>query len=106
MKKLTESEEMVMKAVWDLGKAPVLAEVSDRINEFYKKEWKPQTVSTYLQRLVYKKYLKLCRNGRIYTYKVLHSEAEYRNDRLQSIYDYLYKGDKEALMQDVEEIML
>lgn len=78
IEKLTESEELVMKAIWDCRKEPVLSDVVERVNDFYGKDWKPQTVSTFLSKLVRKNYLKLQRNGKIYTYKILVSEAEYR----------------------------
>ncbi len=78
LEKLTESEELVMKAVWDCKKEPVLSDVLDRVNDYYGKEWKSQTVSTFLSKLVRKEYLKLIRNGKIYTYKVLVPESTYR----------------------------
>ena len=78
VEKLTESEELVMKAIWDCKKEPVLSDVVDRVNGFYGKDWKPQTVSTFLSKLVRKDYLKLIRNGKIYTYKVLIPESVYR----------------------------
>lgn len=78
VEKLTESEEVVMKAIWDCKKEPVLSDVVDRVNGFYGKDWKPQTVSTFLSKLVRKDYLKLIRNGKIYTYKVLVPESVYR----------------------------
>ena len=78
IEKLTESEELVMKSIWDCNKEPVLSDVVDRVNGFYGKDWKPQTVSTFLAKLVRKDYLELCRNGKIYTYKILVSEADYR----------------------------
>ena len=76
--KLTESEEIVMKAVWDCKKAPVLSDVVERVNGFYGKDWKAQTVSTFLSKLVRKEYCRLVRNGKIYTYIVLVKEADYR----------------------------
>lgn len=78
IEKLTESEELVMKSIWDCRKEPVLSDVVDRVNGFYGKDWKPQTVSTFLAKLVRKNYLKLCRNGKIYTYKILISEGAYK----------------------------
>ncbi len=78
IEKLTESEEIVMKAIWDCDKEPVLSDVIERVNGHYGKDWRPQTVSTFLAKLVRKNYLKLCRNGRIYTYKILISEGDYR----------------------------
>lgn len=78
IEKLTESEELVMKAIWDCRKEPVLSDVVERVNGYYGKDWKPQTVSTFLAKLVRKDYLKLIRNGKIYTYKILIPEAAYR----------------------------
>lgn len=78
IEKLTESEELVMKAIWDCDKEPVLSDVIERVNGHYGKDWRPQTVSTFLAKLVRKSYLKLCRNGKIYTYKILISEGDYR----------------------------
>ena len=75
---LTDCEEVVMKAVWDFDKEPVLSEVVEHVNKTYGKEWAPQTVSTYLAKLVRKEYLQLRRTGRIYTYKVLIKEETYR----------------------------
>lgn len=78
IEKLTEAEEIVMKAVWDAEKEAVLSDVADRVNDFYGRNWKRQTVSTFLSKLVRKNYLKLQRNGKVYTYKILIPEAEYR----------------------------
>lgn len=78
IEKLTESEELVMKAIWDCDKEPVLSDVVDRVNGYYGKDWKPQTVSTFLAKLVRKDYLQLCRNGKIYTYKILVPERDYK----------------------------
>ena len=35
IEKLTESEELVMKSIWDCKKEPVLSDVVDRVNGFY-----------------------------------------------------------------------
>jgi predicted transcriptional regulator len=83
IEKLTESEELVMKAIWDCNKEPVLSEVVEQVNGVYGKDWKPQTVSTFLAKLVRKNYVKLLRNGKIYTYKILITEAQYRRKLYQ-----------------------
>lgn len=74
---LTHSEELVMKSIWDSDKKPVLSDVTKQVNEKYGKDWAPQTVSTFLGKLVQKKYLELQRNGRNYTYKILVAEKDY-----------------------------
>lgn len=104
IKKLTEGEEMVMKAVWDCRKEPVLSEVLERVNDVYGKDWKPQTVSTFMAKLVQKNYLKLQRNGKTYTYKVLVKEDVYNKEQLKRLYIFLYKNNKEAVKQDLETL--
>lgn len=104
IEKLTEGEEMVMKAVWDCKKEPVLSEVVERVNGVYGKNWKPQTVSTFLAKLVRKNYLKMQRDGKIYTYKILIKERVYSKEQLKRLYIFLYKSDKEAVIQDLETL--
>ncbi|MBR1865812.1 MAG: BlaI/MecI/CopY family transcriptional regulator [Lachnospiraceae bacterium] len=93
MVKLTESEEFVMKAVWDSDKEPVLSDVVAGARETYKKDWMPQTVSTFLAKLVQKKYLKLQRKGKIYTYKILIKESAYKQKLYKHLIDFWYNGD-------------
>lgn len=104
IKKLTEAEEIVMKAVWDCRKEPVLSEVAARLKEYYNRDWKPQTVSTFMAKLVQKHYLQMQRNGKIYTYKVLVKEDDYNKDQLKQLYIFLYRKNKEQMRQDLEEL--
>lgn len=103
IKKLTEAEEVVMKAVWDCKKEPVLSEVAARLKK-YEKDWKPQTVSTFMAKLVQKQYLQMKRNGKIYTYKVLVKEEDYNKTQLKHLYTFLYRNNKEQMRQDLEEM--
>lgn len=106
MEKLTESEEVVMKCIWDCKKTPVLSDVCERANGFYGKKWKSQTVSTFLQKLVQKGYLTMRRDGKTYYYNTVVTEAEYRrklyrhfvsfwggNDCISLIKEMLNNGD-------------
>ena len=49
---LTDCEQLVMKTVWDAEEELSLMEIMQRVNDRYHKDWKPQTVSTFLARLV------------------------------------------------------
>ena len=71
LEKLTDCEELVMKTVWDAEEELSLMEVMARVNDKYHKDWKPQTVSTFLARLVKKGYLKHYRQGRVFFYQIL-----------------------------------
>ncbi len=74
---LTNCETLVMKTVWDAERELDLADITLRVNEAYDKEWKPQTVSTFLARLVKKGYLKNYRQGRVFYYQILVPQKEY-----------------------------
>lgn len=75
---LTESEKITMKCVWDLGEGARLAHIMEIANGRYKKNWKPQTVSTFLGKLVRKGFLEQYRNGRYFYYHILVSKHDYR----------------------------
>lgn len=74
---LTTAEMLVMRSIWLADHDLVLSEVVRDCNEAYHKDWKPQTVSTYLSHLVQKNFLRMDRNGKIYSYHPLVSWNEY-----------------------------
>lgn len=88
--KLTECEEMVMKAVWDAGEELSLMEIMHRVNDKYHKQWKPQTVSTFLARLVQKGYLRHYRQGRAFFYQILVPLETYRVQITEAFYKFWY----------------
>lgn len=94
-KVLSECEEMVMAIVWDTKEAPDLAETRKRVNEKFNKTWKPQTVSTFLTRLVQKGFLKSCRNGRYVYYEPAVSKDTYCAAEITRIAELYFKGDVE-----------
>ncbi len=75
---LTECEKIVMKTVWDAGKDVSLVEIMAAIQDKYGKEWKRQTVSTFLLHLIQKNFLTSYRVGRVFYYHEEVSEEEYR----------------------------
>lgn len=74
---LTECEVVVMKVIWESDEVLSVQEITSRINLEYKKDWKLQTVSTFLSRAVKKGYLDMKRNGRSFDYYPLVTEEEY-----------------------------
>ncbi len=85
---LTNAELLVMKCIWDTPKDLVLSEIVAMVNERYQKDWKPQTVSTYLAHLVQKGFLEMTRNGKIYTYHPLVLEVDYRTKEMNNFVDF------------------
>ncbi len=102
---LTKSEELVMKAIWDCKKEPVLSDVVDRVNRFYGKDWAPQTVSTFLAKLVRKNYLKMQRDGKIYTYKVLIPEKSYREKLCKHLVSFWYGDNFNNLVKELYKLI-
>ena len=104
IEKLTESEEIVMRAIWDCRNEPVLQDVVDRVNGLYGREWAPQTVSTFLTNLRRKDYLEMHRKGRICKYHVKVEEKDYRKHILKEICIFLYKDNKDQMISDLNII--
>ena len=92
-KALTESEKITMKCVWDLGDGARLAHIMGLANEKYDKDWKPQTVSTFLGKLVGKGFVEQYRDGRYFYYRILISKHEYRTQMLKDDVEFWDDGD-------------
>lgn len=108
MERLTDAEEEVMLAIWDCKNDPGLREVVEKVNcmrrLMYGKEWKTQTVSTFMAILRRKNYIVMKRNGRICTYQVKVQYNEYRKQILKDICIGLYKDDKEQMIRDLQSL--
>lgn len=101
-KRLSECEEFVMTIVWRADEAPDLKTVLDAVNQKYGKTWKPQTVSTFLARLIKKGFLESYRKGR-YTYYVPKvALKDYRKEVVAETIKVLYGGEAADMVVDVE----
>lgn len=105
MNELTPSEELVMKAIWDSRKEPVLQDVLLQVNDIRGKGWAPQTVSTYLAKLCKKGYILLMKNGKISRYRVLADEREYQKRKLKKMLMYIYNNDEDLLQEDMKQLV-
>lgn len=95
---LTDCEEMVMKIVWDAERELGLMDITHGVNEACKKNWKPQTVSTFLARLVKKGYLKHYRQGRIFFYQILIPREKYVGKRANEFIEFWNHGNAEEFL--------
>ena len=101
IKALTESEKITMKCVWDLGDGTRLAHILALANEKYGKDWKSQTVSTFLGKLVLKGYLDQYRDGRNFCYRILISKSDYRCHELAREMHFWDDGDMELFASEL-----
>lgn len=105
MQELTACEQLVMKTLWDAGVEEELGlmEISQRVNAAYHKDWKPQTVSTFLARLVKKDYLRCHRQGRVFIYQILVSEEDYVRETAEQFIAFWHQGSVEAFLASLKK---
>lgn len=98
-KRLTECEEKVMEIILDATEELNLPEIVARVNEKYKKDWKPQTVSTFLQRIVKKGMAEPRRAGRTFLYRPTITKQEYLKKITIDFCEMWYDGDAEKMYE-------
>lgn len=86
-----------MKVIWDSEEDLALQDVMDGVNGENGKNWKPQTVSTFLARLVKKGFLNVYRKGRYSYYPPLVSKEEYWIKTMLENASFFNKGDVGAM---------
>jgi len=105
IEQLTESEEIVLAAVWDcfsIGEqAATLQTVLEIVNRKYSRDWQPQTASTFLGRLCKKHYLEMNRVGKKYYYTAIISKKQYVNHLFETICYRFYQGNTDTMINDI-----
>lgn len=112
--KLSDTELELMEAIW--ASAPPVTS-TELLNQFLLKgrDWKAQTISTFLSRLVDKGFLTATRHGRLNKYIPEISPEEYKLVETQHVLDGLYQGSVKNLIsamydgdklsdQDIDEL--
>lgn len=92
MKELTNAESMVMKTIWTQQQEMGLHAIMTLTNETYGKDWKPQTVSTYIAKLVNKEFIRMKNSGRKAVYEVMIPEAAYRKYQNKKFVEFWNNG--------------
>lgn len=103
---ISTCERLVMKVIWDSPEELALQEIMTRVNAENHKEWKPQTVSTFLTRLVKKGFLTLYRKSRYCFYQPLVSKHEYWIATMKENAWFFNNGDMGALTCAICENLL
>lgn len=111
---LTESELEIMEFIWQNGGA-TFKEILDYCNDELNKDWKKQTLRSFLLRLERKKYIYIYKNDNKYKYLAIKSKKEHLNKLSKgiltkffnnSIYDFLsaYSGGEKLNKDSAEEL--
>ena len=85
---LTNVEMLIMKCIWDTPEELALSQLVAMVNERFDKDWRPQTISTYLAHLVRKGYLTMRRHGKVFLYHPEVTEKEYRSTQVGELVHY------------------
>ncbi|MBU5594491.1 BlaI/MecI/CopY family transcriptional regulator [Amphibacillus sp. MSJ-3] len=89
---LSDTEMKVMKEIWKMNRPVKSNELLTIFYEKEGKEWKGQTIATFLSRLVDKGLLSVKREGRANTYIPRLTLKEYKKKEAQSMLDTMYQG--------------
>ena len=100
---LTDCEVLVMRVIWNSAEIMSIQEITSKINHTFHKDWKTQTVSTFLSRAVKKGYLEMKRNGRSFDYYPLVSEQEYVKREINKCVEIWSDGKLENLIASFSE---
>ena len=95
--KLTECEELIMSILWSSEEDLDLMTVTDNAKERFGKDWKLQTVATFMTRLEKKKYISVYRIGRYSHYHPVVSIDEYRKEKMEEVCGILFEEDLEQM---------
>ena len=99
----SKSEIFIMKIIWSADKALGVREVIARANSINNKDWKVQTVSTFLSRLVQRNFLTMERRGRVFYYHPNISEEEYGKKEMVKCIDFWGDGKIENIISVLAE---
>lgn len=97
MQSMSESELEIMQIIWKQGGRILLSPLME-VLEQGGRSWKPNTVLTFLTRLVEKDMLRVEKQGRLNEYIALTSEDQYLEGLTRSFLGKVYGGDARGLV--------
>lgn len=101
---ITDCELLVMKILWETTEELSLPGIVAAVNEKFNRTWKPQTVSTFLSRLVKKGYLDMVRKGRLFLYNPKVSEKEYASIVIKNYVEFYTQNDASEMVANLMDM--
>lgn len=89
---MSATEFYILKYLWSRETHATFSEIMTHFNEEEKKEWKKQTVNTFLTRLAQKGFLNIDKSGKRAIYIPSVSRKKYYEDYAQQIIEDSYEG--------------
>ena len=94
---ISDTELEIMRVIWGEGGQIFFSPLMEKL-EGMGKQWKTNTVLTFLARLVEKGMLDIEKRGRINEYKALCTESDYTESLTQSFLGKVFNGDAKSLV--------
>lgn len=89
---MSESEEMIMKYLWNSQEGRYFNEIMEHLNSTYQKDWKKQTINTFIKRLIDKGLVSFEHVGGSKRYVPAINSEQYRQGEAKSFLDEFYQG--------------
>ena len=89
---MSATEYYILNYLWSRETPATFSEIMTHFNEEEKKEWKKQTVNTFLTRLAQKGFLNIDKSGKRAIYIPSVSRKKYYEDYAQQIIEDSYEG--------------
>ena len=102
--KLAECEEMIMSILWSSEEDLDLMTVAANAKERFGKEWKLQTVATFMTRMEKKNYIGIYKISRYSHYHPVVSLDEYRKGKMEEVGELLFDGDFEKMSEFIRKM--
>lgn len=104
MKKVSDAEEIIMSVIWSHEEPMALDEIRTKANATCGKDWKPQTVSTFLTRLCKKGFISSARKGRYHFYTPLINRQEYVKVSYDLLISRFYHGNEGKMTSEIKDL--
>ncbi len=89
---LTRSEKEIMKLLWETGRSMSSKAILDHFNEHCSKDWKKQTLNTFLSNLFQNGFIERISEERRYLYAPAVTEKEYKQKEAEQFIRDSYSG--------------
>ena len=91
-REMSETEQEIMEVLWGSDSPKTLNELRDFFAVERGKVWKPQTLATFMSRLVEKELILWEQRGRARYYSPALTKAEYEGAKAKTLLDTLFSG--------------
>ena len=101
MLELTNTEQTIMKCIWDLDRDVTVADLLKSLKEKYEKDYARTTISVFMSYLRDKGYVTYEKKSHAFIYRPLVSEEEYQKDLMRRYIDKNFDNSLPAFVEAV-----